>query len=180
MTKYLRFYLTCLCGVMLIGISSLQAQDIRKKDKYDHPRPKIGELAPDIMLTSPTGETIKLSDLKGQYVLIDFWAAWCAPCRKANRKLVKIYEKYQEQGFVIYSVSLDNSEEAWKQAIAIDGMFWEYQVREGKGFNGEVAIQYRIDYLPDNYLLDKTGKIIAVELTVNELDKILKEYMANR
>lgn len=180
MTKSILVYLSLMLCILLGSQHSLQAQDIRKKDKYDHPRPKIGELAPDIILTSPTGDTVKLSDLKGQYVLIDFWAAWCAPCRKANRKLGKIYEKYHNQGFTIYSVSLDDSQEAWKRAIAVDGMFWTYQVREGGGFQSNIAIQYRIDYLPDNYLLDKTGKIIAVELSVNELDKILKEYTANR
>ena len=129
MIKYLLFCFLSLS--FFLGSSALQAQDIRKKDKYDHPRPKIGEIAPDIALISTNGETLKLSDLKGQYVLLDFWAAWCAPCRKANRKLNKVYDKYGSKGFTIYSVSLDSSNEAWQQAITVDGMMWKFQVREG-------------------------------------------------
>lgn len=176
-----KFYNCFIVIVCLFFLSeNIHGQEIRKGDKYTHARPTIGDEAPEIILKSPEGKTFKLSDLKGNYVLLDFWAAWCAPCRKANRKLVKIYEKYKASGFTIYSVSLDTNTDAWKQAILMDQMPWAYQVCEPEGFKGHYANVYRVDYLPDNYLIDKKGKIIAVDLKTSEIDKILKIYTINR
>lgn len=125
---------------------------------------KVGELAPDIALPSPDGKVYKLSDLKGKIVLIDFWASWCKPCRYNNPKLVKTYEKYKNKGFTIYSVSLDRKgqEERWKQAIEQDKLVWPYHVSDLQFWSSAPAKEYGVRGIPKTFLLDKDGKIAAI------------------
>jgi thiol-disulfide isomerase/thioredoxin len=168
-------------------LSSLQTAAV-------NPRSEGGELiaeserqpAPDIKLPNPQGKEYALSDLKGKVVLLDFWASWCGPCRRENPNVVKIYEKYKEKGFTVFSVSLDGMDsnqkamlqndpkqlnemekmqkERWKEAIAKDGLVWEYHVSDLKKWESAPARQYGVNGIPRTYLIDRNGNIAAVNL----------------
>lgn len=129
----------------------------------------IGSVAPDFKLPTPEGGEIALSSLRGKYVLIDFWASWCAPCRKENPNVVKMYNKYKDQGFEIFGVSLDQSREKWLKAISDDKLTWP-QVSDLKGWESAAAQLYQVDAIPQTILLDKEGKIIAKGLRGEELE----------
>jgi len=141
---------------------------------------KVGDKAPDFVQQSINGKAISLSSLKGQVVLIDFWASWCAPCRKENPHLVEAYEQYKDaffsgdKGFTILSVSLDMKEESWKKAIKDDGLSWPHHVSDLKGWRNEVAKMYGIRSIPGSYLVDGEGTIVAINLRGEELKKKLK------
>jgi peroxiredoxin len=132
----------------------------------------VGQTAPDITLPSPEGQPVALSSLKGKYVLIDFWASWCGPCRQENPNVVRMYNKYKDKGFEIYGVSLDESKDKWVGAIAKDKLTWPH-VSDLKGWNSSAAQKYNIQAIPQTVLLDKEGKIIAKNLRGKPLeDKI--------
>lgn len=134
----------------------------------------IGQVAPEISLPNPNGELIKLSDLRGKYVLIDFWAAWCRPCREENPNVVRLYNQYKDQGFEVFGVSLDRTKEAWIKAIADDNLTWTH-VSDLKYFNSEAAATYQINAIPATYMLDPEGKIIGKDLRGASLENKLKE-----
>jgi thiol-disulfide isomerase/thioredoxin len=134
----------------------------------------VGQVAPEISLPTPEGEIKKLSDLRGNVVMIDFWAAWCGPCRRENPNVVKMYEKYNDKGFEIYGVSLDRKKEDWVKAIEKDGLTWT-QVSDLSYFNSEAAKTYSVNAIPATVLLDKEGRIIARNLRGAELEKKLAE-----
>lgn len=134
----------------------------------------MGQEAPQIELTNPNGELLKLTDYRGKYVMIDFWAAWCKPCRQENPNVVKLYEKYKDKGFEIYGVSLDRTRDDWVKAIADDGLTWP-QVSDLQYFNSIAAIDYKINAIPATYLLDPEGKIIAQDLRGKSLENKLAE-----
>jgi len=134
----------------------------------------IGQVAPEISLPNPNGELIKLSDLRGKYVLIDFWAAWCRPCREENPNVVRLYNEYKDQGFEVFGVSLDRTKEAWVKAIADDNLTWTH-VSDLKYFNSEAAAIYQINAIPATYMLDPEGKIIGKDLRGASLENKLKE-----
>lgn len=138
----------------------------------------IGQLAPDIVLPNPQGETKKLSELRGNIVMIDFWAAWCGPCRRENPNVVRLYNKYHDKGFEIYGVSLDRSKDDWIKAIEKDGLTWT-QVSDLSYFNSEAAQTYGITSIPATVLLDKEGKIIARNLRGQALEEKLEEIFGN-
>lgn len=135
---------------------------------------KNGTLAPDIALPDPSGQTKKLSALRGKIVLLDFWAGWCAPCRRENPNLVKVYQKYHDKGFEIYQVSLDKSKPSWQEAIKQDRLNW-IQVSDLKFWGSPVVQLYGIESIPSNFLLDRNGKIIAQNLRGAELDEKLDQ-----
>lgn len=134
----------------------------------------VGQPAPEISLPNPEGETKNLSDLKGNYVLIDFWAAWCGPCRRENPNVVAMYNKYHDKGFEIFGVSLDRNKEDWEKAIQKDGLVWT-QVSDLSYFNSEAAKTYGINAIPATVLLDKEGRIIARNLRGPALEEKLQE-----
>lgn len=136
----------------------------------------VGQMAPEFSQNDATGNAVSLSSFRGKYLLIDFWAAWCQPCRAENPNVVKAYNTYKDKGFDILGVSLDQDKDAWLKAIADDKLTWT-QVSDLKYWNNDVAKLYGIRSIPASYLLDKEGKIIAKNLRGEELDAKLKELM---
>ncbi|QSE96693.1 TlpA disulfide reductase family protein [Fulvivirga lutea] len=134
----------------------------------------IGMVAPEIALPNPEGEVVPLSSLRGKYVLVDFWAKWCGPCRKENPNVVRMYNKYNDQGFEVYGVSLDRKKEDWLQAIEQDGLHWT-QVSDLKYWNSEAAKTYNIKAIPFALLLDPEGRIIGKNLRGRALEQKLEE-----
>lgn len=138
----------------------------------------VGQPAPEIALPNPEGVITKLSDLRGKYVLIDFWAAWCKPCREENPNVVRLYHQYKDRGFEVFGVSLDRTREAWVGAIEEDGLEWT-QVSDLKYFNSEAAATYQINAIPATYMVDPDGNIIAKDLRGASLENKLKELFQN-
>jgi peroxiredoxin len=136
----------------------------------------IGAVAPEISLPDANGKTINLSSLKGKYVLLDFWAAWCSPCRQENPNVVATYNKFKNKGFEIYGVSLDENKEKWLGAIEKDNLTW-INVSDLGGWQSSAAKLYNVKAIPKNFLLDKQGKIIAKNLRGKDLEIKLKELM---
>jgi len=139
----------------------------------------IGSLAPDIWMDMVNGGEMKLSDLKGKYVLIDFWASWCGPCRRENPNVVRLYKRFKDKGFTVFSVSLDDNAAAWKSAIESDGLEWPYHVSDLKKWNSIVVQLYKFDGIPHTVLIDKKGTIIGKNLRGEELENKLKELFGS-
>jgi peroxiredoxin len=134
---------------------------------------KEGNVAPDFTLTSTDGKEVALSSYKGKYVLVDFWASWCGPCRKENPNVVKAYNAYNAKGFEVLSVSVDDNEAKWLEAIKEDGLTWT-QVRDT---DKSVGTQYNVKQIPTTILLDKEGVIIAKNLRGEALEQKLAELL---
>ncbi len=133
--------------------------------------------APEIALPNSSGKILKLSDLKGKVVLVDFWASWCGPCRAENPNVVKVYEKFKNKGFTIYSVSLDEDAAKWKEAIAKDNLSWTNHVSDLKGWKSSVVANFGIEGIPYTVLLNKEGKIIGKNLRGEKLEETLNELL---
>jgi peroxiredoxin len=136
----------------------------------------IGAKAPDFALPSPDGKVLRLSDHFGKYLLLDFWASWCGPCRKENPNIVRVFNKYKEKGFVVFAVSLDSKKEPWVQAIQKDGLNWP-QVSDLLFWDSGPAKLYGIRGIPGNVLIDPSGTIIARNVRGEELEKKLAELL---
>lgn len=136
--------------------------------------------APNIVLQNPNGDTIQLKNLQGNYVLVDFWASWCQPCRMENPNVVALYNKYHAQGFEVFSVSLDANKDQWKKAIAKDGLVWKSHGCDFSGWQSAPAQAYKVDAIPRTFLLDKKGKVIAKNLRGEELAAKLKELFPEK
>jgi thiol-disulfide isomerase/thioredoxin len=145
-------------------------------DKFD--AVSIGRIAPLFASTDTAGNAVNLSDFRGKYVLIDFWASWCGPCREENPVVVKAYQKYKDRKFEILSVSLDQpgKHDAWVKAIHDDQLSWQH-VSDLKYWDSAVAKLYMVRSIPQNFLLDPKGKIIAANLRGHELDQKLAEFI---
>lgn len=134
----------------------------------------VGNTAPEIEQPTPEGQTLKLTDLRGQYVMIDFWASWCRPCRMENPNVVRAYNKYRKSGFEILGVSLDKDKNKWVQAIQQDGLTWKH-VSDLGGWSARPAADYGISSIPATLLLDREGKILAKNLRGPALEAKLQE-----
>ena len=137
-------------------------------------QPGIGKPSPEISLEDRNGIIQRLSDNKGRVVLIDFWASWCGPCRRSNRELTSLYERYKNKGFEIFAISIDQNKEDWKRAILADKIKWK-QVIERGGWDAPVALTWGIEQIPSSFLLDKEGIIIAINPTKKEIERYLKK-----
>jgi len=165
--------LLLLLGIYLVG-------------RYLHLRPQFGkgETTPTIATTLQNGEAFELSDLQGQYVLLDFWGSWCGPCRKDNPKLVQLYDKYHGQhfeeaaGFEIVSVAIEQNRQSWQAAIRQDGLDWKYHIGLFDGFESEIAQAYGVRSIPTKYLLDENGTIIGVNQSAAAIDRFLAKQLA--
>ncbi len=153
-------------------VSQQRRDDLRRNMLTDDIA--LGNKAPEIVLSCPDGRKIALSDLSGHYVLIDFWASWCNPCRKANLELQKLYDQYNEYGFEIYAISLDRTLEQWKQGIEEDGITWT-QVSDLRLWNSPVVSLYGVERIPLAILIDPEGKIINKNISTEELEAFLAE-----
>lgn len=137
---------------------------------------KIGEAVPEISLPDARDSIVNLSSLTGKVVLIDFWASWCAPCRAANPYIQKLYKKHKADGFEVFAVSLDVKKEAWLKAVKNDKLTYT-GVIDKAGWNSKVAERFFVDQLPTNFLLDKTGKIVAINIEGKELFDKVKQFV---
>lgn len=162
--------------------SALQNSDLGKKilDAIEKGRQtSTGVVAMDFVQQDSTGKTVKLSDFRGQFVLVDFWASWCKPCRAENPNLLAAYNKYKDKNFTILGVSLDEpgGRKAWLGAVKHDGLPWK-QVSDLQGFDSKAAVLYGVTAIPANFLIDPNGKIIAKNLRGGDLDKKLEELFS--
>jgi peroxiredoxin/nitrogen fixation protein len=137
---------------------------------------QIGQVAPDFTLNDTTGKPLPLSSLKGKFLLVDFWASWCGPCRHENPNVVKAYQGYNKKGFDVLGVSLDTDHGKWVKAIRDDGLTWNH-VSDLKGWGNEAGRLYGIMSIPANVLLDKDQKIIGRNLRGEDLTKKLAELL---
>lgn len=136
----------------------------------------IGSIAPDFSSTDLNGKKIKLSDYRGKYTLVDFWASWCAPCREESPTLVRLYKEYKAKGFEILSISIDKNTTFWKNAMRHDGYSWD-NICDLNGYAGPIAALYTVTSIPNSFLLDKNGKIIAKNLRGKKLETKLAQLM---
>lgn len=156
-------------------VNQIKAMYLQNKQRHEELQfLSSGKNAPDFAQPKADGSLLKLSDLKGKVVLIDFWASWCGPCRKENPNVVKLYQKYADKGFTVLSVSLDKDKNAWLEAIKRDNLSWPNHVSDLKAWSNEAAQQYRVTGIPFTVLVDKEGKIINTNLRGAELENTLK------
>lgn len=156
--------------------------------QHQNDKVKVGELAPELAFLNPKGDTLKLSEIvKDRLVLIDFWASWCGPCRRANPRLVKMYREYKDnkyedakKGFTVLSVSLDQNKEKWINAIAHDSLEWEYHMSDLGGWSAQPAQIYGVTFVPQAVLVGPDRKIIATYNFAEQAEEELKKRIKVR
>ena len=163
-----------------IAVASVITQFNTTKEKQPQTAPshipQPGDMAPEITMPDTEGNLFSLSSLRGKYVLVDFWASWCGPCRGENPNVVKAFNKYKDKNFTVLGVSLDKKKEAWLDAIKTDGLTWKH-ISDLKQWDSEAQKLYQIEGIPYNVLVDPQGKILATSLRGEELDAKLAEVL---
>ena len=158
-------------------------KEMRKKEAEERDRLEklsaIGSIAPELNFPSPNGEVITIESLRGNYVLIDFWASWCRPCRAENPNVVKLYNEYKDKGFTVFSVSLDKDKNRWLDAIKQDNLYWPNHVSDLKQWKSEAVKTYGFTGIPFTVLIDQEGQIIAKNLRGAALDNKIKELLGD-
>ncbi|MCF8236985.1 MAG: TlpA family protein disulfide reductase [Saprospiraceae bacterium] len=177
MTAFLKKYgFWILAGGLLLALFG--------KYLYLKPRFVQGEVAPPFSAPLRDRTTFSLKDLKGDYILLDFWGSWCGPCRQANPGLVRLYKEFgregsgQKPGFHVVSVGVETNHQRWEKAIQEDGMVWPYHVTDTDLFKGEIARLYGVKSIPTSYLINPDGLIIGVNLSEEKLHDELTERLA--
>jgi thiol-disulfide isomerase/thioredoxin len=172
--------------VLFIATLFCSAINIKAHAQYENTTIKIGQKAPELSFEDPNGKVLKLSEIsKDKVVLLDFWASWCGPCRRANPGLVKLHNDYSKKsyknakkGFTVVSVSLDKDKTAWINAIAKDQLNWPYHLSDLGGWKSKPAEIYGVQYVPQAFLIDASGKVIGkygfAEEAIADLDKLVK------
>ncbi len=151
--------------------------DTEPSEAHSEANSSLSKQAVEITGKTPEGKDIKLSDYRGRYVLVDFWASWCPPCRAQNPALVEVYNKHKSDSFDIFGISLDKDAQSWKKAIADDHLEWEHS-SELKGWQAISARDYKVESIPTNFLINPEGEIIAEDLSPAQLDRRLGEIFA--
>jgi peroxiredoxin len=136
----------------------------------------VGSVLPDFTQPGRQGQAVTVASLRGKYVLLDFWASWCLPCRNENPALAETYARFREKGFEILGISLDEQQSAWLEAIRKDSLPW-LQVSDGKGWQNEAARLFKIKYIPDNILIDRQGRIVAKDIHGEALTQLLLDAL---
>jgi thiol-disulfide isomerase/thioredoxin len=138
---------------------------------------KLNSSLPEIFGKNHLDQQVDIRKIPAKYILLEFWASWCPPCRKFNPGLVKVYDKHHSNGFEILSVSLDDKHSKWAEAIEKDNLHWPYHICEFTGWESKFAAKYEVESIPTNILFDSTGKILARDLDPEGLDKALTNLL---
>lgn len=148
--------------------------------QYRQPRFIAGEKAPAFEVSLLNGQHAQLAELRGKYVLLQFWGSWCGPCRAENPYLAALYRQFQAKGFEIFSVAIESNPANWQRAIAADGMIWKYHTAEFEQFSGPVARLFNIHSIPTTFLINPDGRIMGVNWTPDQLEKTLTAALGSR